>query len=50
MTLKQVYEIAKIKQQDKVFKNVSIESICKTVIGSARSIGIQIVTGRDEDR
>ena len=47
VTLKQVYEIAKIKKEDKVFRNVPLEGICKTIIGSARSMGIEIVSGRD---
>ena len=45
---KHVYEIAKIKQNDPAFQNVSLESVCKTVMGSARSIGIEVVSGREE--
>ncbi|KAK3714381.1 hypothetical protein QZH41_020628 [Actinostola sp. cb2023] len=47
VTLKQIYEIAKIKKEDKAFRNVPLESVCKTIMGSARSIGIEIITGQD---
>lgn len=46
VTLKHVYEIAKIKKTDKVFQNASLDNVCKSVIGSARSMGIQVVDGR----
>lgn len=49
VTLKQVYEIAKIKKQDSSMKNVPLESLCKSIIGSSRSMGIEIVPGRDAD-
>lgn len=43
VTLKHVYEIAKIKSADPNFKNVSLESVCRTVVGAARSLGIRVV-------
>ncbi|XP_015747645.1 PREDICTED: 39S ribosomal protein L11, mitochondrial-like [Acropora digitifera] len=49
VTLKQVYEIAKIKKRDATCKNVPLRSVCRSVIGSARSMGIQVVPGRDND-
>lgn len=49
VTLKQIYEIAKIKKQDSSMKNVPMESLCKIIIGSTRSMGIEVVPGRDED-
>ena len=49
VTLKQVYEIAKVKAQDKSFRNVSLESVCHSVVGSARSIGIEVIQGRDDE-
>lgn len=49
VTLKQIYEIAKIKKQDSSMKNVPMESLCKIIIGSTRSMGIEVVLGRDED-
>ncbi|XP_062503005.1 large ribosomal subunit protein uL11m-like [Corticium candelabrum] len=43
ISLKHIYEIALIKQQDLALKRVPLPSICKTVIGSARSMGIEVV-------
>jgi large subunit ribosomal protein L11 len=43
VTLKHVYEIAKIKQQDSNLKHLSLQSICGSIIGVAKSIGIQVV-------
>ncbi|KAJ3682406.1 hypothetical protein LUZ60_014979 [Juncus effusus] len=41
--LRHVYEIAKIKQADPFKKHLSIEAICKSIIGTANSMGIQVV-------
>jgi large subunit ribosomal protein L11 len=41
VTLKHVYEIAKIKQVD--VPHISLESLCKSIIGQARSVGIRVV-------
>lgn len=46
VTLKHVYEIAKVKKTDKVFQNASLEAVCKSIIGSARSMGIQVIDGK----
>ncbi|KAI9004562.1 50S ribosomal protein L11 [Phycomyces nitens] len=43
VTLKHVYEIAKLKQQDNNLKHLSLESICSSIIGVAKSVGIQVV-------
>ncbi|KAI8097804.1 50S ribosomal protein L11 [Gilbertella persicaria] len=43
VTLKHVYEIAKIKQQDANLKHLSLESISSSIIGVAKSVGIQVV-------
>lgn len=43
VTLKHIYEIAKVKSLDPTFRNTPLESVCKTVIGSARSMGIKLV-------
>lgn len=42
VTLKQVYEIGLIKQQDPPLRFLPIQKICYDIIGSARSIGIQV--------
>ena len=44
--MKHIYEIAHIKQSDHAFSRVPLESICKIIIGSARSLGIEV--GGDE--
>lgn len=43
ITLKHVYEIAKIKSTDEHMKSLPLESIARMVVGSARSLGIQVV-------
>lgn len=43
VTLKHIYEIACIKKNDPAFARVSLEKVCKTIIGSARSLGIEVV-------
>lgn len=43
ISLKHVYEIAKIKATDEHLKHLRLESIASTVIGSARSLGVQVV-------
>ncbi|CAO1612726.1 unnamed protein product [Parajaminaea phylloscopi] len=41
VSIKHIYEIAKIKMQD--VKGVKEEQLCKIIAGSARSMGIRIV-------
>lgn len=43
VSLKHVYEIAKIKQSELRLSGLSLEGLCKTVIGQAKSIGIDVV-------
>lgn len=43
VSLKHVYEIAKIKQTDAHLKALRLEAIAKSVVGTARTIGIQVV-------
>lgn len=43
ISLKHVYEIAKIKQTDQRHSHMSLESICKGVIGVAKTMGIDVV-------
>ena len=42
VTLKHIYEIAKIKSTDPPLHEVDLEEICKLVIQTARSCGIQV--------
>lgn len=41
--LAHVYEIAKVKQADPGSQHKSLEAICKSIIGTANSMGIQVV-------
>ncbi|KAJ3690067.1 hypothetical protein LUZ61_019231 [Rhynchospora tenuis] len=43
ISLRHVYEIAKIKQADPTSKHLSIEAISKSIIGTANSMGLQVV-------
>ncbi|OZJ02463.1 hypothetical protein BZG36_04102 [Bifiguratus adelaidae] len=43
VSLKHVYEIAKIKQADESLQGVALDKICKSVIGVAKSAGIEVV-------
>ncbi|KAL0949613.1 hypothetical protein HGRIS_009659 [Hohenbuehelia grisea] len=43
ISLKHVYEIAKIKATDDHMKHLSLEAISRTIVGTARSNGIQVV-------
>lgn len=42
ITVKHVYEIAKIKQADPYCKFLSLEAISKSIIGTAQSMGIKV--------
>lgn len=41
--VKQVYEIALAKQQDEHLKRMSLEVLCRQVMGSCRSMGVEVV-------
>ncbi|KAI9428688.1 ribosomal protein L11, N-terminal domain-containing protein [Lactarius indigo] len=41
--LKHVYEIAKIKATDEHLKHLRLEAIASTIVGSARTLGVQVV-------
>jgi large subunit ribosomal protein L11 len=43
ISLKHVYDIAKIKHSELRLSGMSLEAICKSVIASAKSAGIQVV-------
>lgn len=43
VTLKHIYEIAKIKIQDPQNRGETLESVCKQIIGTAHSVGIEVV-------
>ncbi|KAI0395910.1 ribosomal protein L11 [Xylariaceae sp. FL0594] len=43
VSLKHVYEIAKIKQSELRLSGLPLEGLCKSVIHQARSIGIEVI-------
>jgi large subunit ribosomal protein L11 len=43
ISLKHVYEIAKIKQSELRLSGLSLEGLCRSIIYQARSIGINVV-------
>lgn len=43
VTVKEVFEIAKIKQQDEHMKATPLDSIAKSVVGTARTMGLDVV-------
>ncbi|CAK9784012.1 60s ribosomal protein l19, mitochondrial precursor [Cutaneotrichosporon oleaginosum] len=43
VSLKHVYEIAKIKCNDEALKALGEERVARSIIGSARSLGIEVV-------
>ncbi|XP_068236874.1 large ribosomal subunit protein uL11m [Palaemon carinicauda] len=47
ITLKHVYEIAKIKAEDPPLQLTPLKQVCELVIGCARSIGIEVVRDLD---
>jgi len=47
VTLKHVYEIAKIKSQDPPLHEIDLKDICQMVIRTARSVGIEVVRDLD---
>ncbi|XP_052823466.1 39S ribosomal protein L11, mitochondrial isoform X2 [Octopus bimaculoides] len=47
LTLKHIYEIAKIKSEDPAFLGQTLQNICKGLIGTCRSCGIKVVHSLD---
>ncbi len=43
VSLKHIYEIAKIKQSELRLSGLSLEGLCKSVIAQAQSTGITVV-------
>ncbi|XP_010680619.2 uncharacterized protein LOC104895740 [Beta vulgaris subsp. vulgaris] len=47
VTLKHVYEIANVKKEDPGCKHLPIQSICNSIIGTAKSMGLKVVKDLD---
>jgi len=43
VSLKHVYEIARIKQSEERLKGMSLEGLVKSVVAQARSVGVGVV-------
>lgn len=43
ISLKHVFEIAKIKATDEHLKHLQLEAIARTVVGTAKTLGVQVV-------
>ena len=43
VSLKHIYDIAKIKQTEARLAHMSLQGLCKCVIGQARSVGLEVV-------
>lgn len=43
ISVKQVYEIAKVKMEDEQLKVLGLERVARSVVGSARSMGLEVV-------
>mmetsp|Transcript_1246 Transcript_1246/g.1293 ORF Transcript_1246/g.1293 Transcript_1246/m.1293 type:complete len:147 (+) Transcript_1246:54-494(+) len=41
--VKQIYEIAKIKQRDEHLAKIPLETLCRIIVGSCRSAGLEVV-------
>lgn len=42
VSLKHVYEIAKIKQTEMRLSGMSLQSLCKSIMAQAKSVGIEV--------
>ncbi|ODV61632.1 mitochondrial 54S ribosomal protein uL11m [Ascoidea rubescens DSM 1968] len=42
VSLKHIYEIAKIKKTDQNHENLNLEAICKSIIATAKSMGVEV--------
>ncbi len=43
VSLKHIYEVAKIKQSELRLSGISLQSLCKSVIAQAKTIGVKVV-------
>ncbi|THG98557.1 hypothetical protein EW026_g3650 [Hermanssonia centrifuga] len=43
VSLKHIYEIAKIKARDDNVKHLRLEAIARTIVGTAKTLGVQVV-------
>ncbi len=41
--VKQIYEIALVKQRDEHLKRIPLDALCRTIAASAKSMGLEVV-------
>lgn len=44
VSVQQIYELARLKQQDAHLSLIPLESLAKNIVGTARSMGIRVCT------
>lgn len=49
VTLRQIYEIAQLKSQDAGFKNTPLIGVCRSIIHTAHSVGLNVINDQDGD-
>ena len=47
LSVKALYEIAKVKQADANLKDLPLEKICRSIVGTAKSMGLEIYDPRN---
>ncbi|KNC73578.1 50S ribosomal protein L11, partial [Sphaeroforma arctica JP610] len=45
ITLKHVYEIAKVKKADVTLDHLSMQALCKQIISTSETMGIEVIRG-----
>mmetsp|Transcript_21621 Transcript_21621/g.53606 ORF Transcript_21621/g.53606 Transcript_21621/m.53606 type:complete len:157 (+) Transcript_21621:137-607(+) len=48
ITLKHVYQIARVKQSDEGFEFLTDKAVCLSIMSTAKSMGVSIIAGRQE--
>ena len=43
LTLKHIYEIAKVKKKQKEYEFIPLKNICASIIGSSKSLGLNVL-------
>jgi len=48
ISLKHIYEIAKLKKEDDANSHLSLQAICKSIIATCKSMGVRVVARPEE--
>ena len=49
VTIKHVFEVAKVKMLDPHLKHISHEAMCSQILGTAKSMGLEVATTRTDE-